>query len=111
MSKFFYKDRPTYMTDTRSVGYKTKKVLRLGSKVNPATVYVQTEERDAELQSLAREHGIFIDIVISEDKPEDTRELDSLLTKVETKVKDNLPARNDPCLCGSGKKYKKCCAA
>ena len=22
-----------------------------------------------------------------------------------------LPGRNDPCLCGSGKKYKKCCAA
>lgn len=23
----------------------------------------------------------------------------------------NLPGRNDPCLCGSGKKYKKCCLA
>lgn len=21
----------------------------------------------------------------------------------------NLPGRNDPCICGSGKKYKKCC--
>ena len=24
-------------------------------------------------------------------------------------VKDKTPGRNDPCPCGSGKKYKKCC--
>lgn len=23
----------------------------------------------------------------------------------------NLPGRNDPCSCGSGKKFKKCCGA
>ncbi|MEP2602558.1 MAG: SEC-C metal-binding domain-containing protein, partial [Paraglaciecola sp.] len=22
---------------------------------------------------------------------------------------EKAPARNDPCICGSGKKYKKCC--
>ncbi|MGY8860292.1 MAG: SEC-C metal-binding domain-containing protein [Pseudomonadales bacterium] len=22
---------------------------------------------------------------------------------------DKIPARNDPCSCGSGKKFKKCC--
>ena len=26
-----------------------------------------------------------------------------------TVVKDKEPGRNDPCPCGSGKKYKKCC--
>ena len=26
-------------------------------------------------------------------------------------VKDDVPGRNDPCSCGSGKKYKKCCGA
>ena len=26
-----------------------------------------------------------------------------------TIVKDKKPGRNEPCLCGSGKKYKKCC--
>ena len=25
--------------------------------------------------------------------------------------KEALPGRNDPCVCGSGKKYKKCCGA
>ncbi|OGO77542.1 MAG: preprotein translocase subunit SecA [Clostridiales bacterium GWB2_37_7] len=28
-----------------------------------------------------------------------------------TIVKDKEPGRNDPCTCGSGKKYKKCCGA
>ncbi|MDR3295588.1 MAG: SEC-C domain-containing protein [Clostridiales Family XIII bacterium] len=31
--------------------------------------------------------------------------------KAGTLVKDKLPGRNDPCPCGSGKKYKKCCGA
>ncbi len=31
--------------------------------------------------------------------------------KVETIVKEKEPGRNDPCPCGSGKKYKKCCGA
>jgi uncharacterized protein YchJ len=29
--------------------------------------------------------------------------------KIEPVVKDHEPGRNDPCPCGSGKKYKKCC--
>jgi hypothetical protein len=28
-----------------------------------------------------------------------------------TVIKGKLPGRNDPCPCGSGKKYKKCCGA
>jgi uncharacterized protein YecA (UPF0149 family) len=28
-----------------------------------------------------------------------------------TIVKEKEPGRNDPCTCGSGKKYKKCCGA
>jgi uncharacterized protein len=30
--------------------------------------------------------------------------------RIETVVKATTPGRNDPCACGSGKKYKKCCA-
>ena len=32
-------------------------------------------------------------------------------TKTETIVSKEKPGRNDPCPCGSGKKYKKCCGA
>ena len=35
----------------------------------------------------------------------------SLGPRQETIVKGEQPGRNDPCPCGSGKKYKKCCGA
>ena len=35
----------------------------------------------------------------------------SLGPRVETLYKGAQPGRNDPCSCGSGKKYKKCCGA
>jgi uncharacterized protein len=31
--------------------------------------------------------------------------------RVETVHRVPTPGRNDPCSCGSGKKYKKCCGA
>ena len=31
--------------------------------------------------------------------------------KVEPIKADKMPDRNEPCPCGSGKKYKKCCGA
>lgn len=34
---------------------------------------------------------------------------DSEFLKPETIIKGQQPGRNDPCLCGSGKKFKKCC--
>ena len=42
----------------------------------------------------------------------DLRELwKTMGPKVETIRKEVAPGRNDPCSCGSGKKYKKCCGA
>ena len=42
----------------------------------------------------------------------DLRELwKTLGPKVETLRQEATPGRNDPCSCGSGKKYKKCCGA
>ena len=31
--------------------------------------------------------------------------------RVQQVIKGDVPGRNDPCSCGSGKKYKKCCGA
>ncbi len=43
---------------------------------------------------------------------EETRqEITRSWKKSKTVVKDKEPGRNDPCPCGSGKKYKKCCGA
>lgn len=36
-------------------------------------------------------------------------EIVKLYKRSKTVVKDKEPGRNDPCPCGSGKKYKKCC--
>jgi len=36
-------------------------------------------------------------------------EITKAYKKSKTVVKENTPGRNDPCPCGSGKKYKKCC--
>jgi len=42
----------------------------------------------------------------------DLRELwKTMGPKVETIRREATPGRNDPCPCGSGKKYKKCCGA
>lgn len=32
-----------------------------------------------------------------------------MYVKTDTIIKENKIGRNDPCPCGSGKKYKKCC--
>jgi preprotein translocase subunit SecA len=48
--------------------------------------------------------------VMSENNSSNTNQLNV----VKTKAKDesgNTVGRNDPCPCGSGKKYKKCCGA
>ena len=37
-------------------------------------------------------------------------EITKAYKKSRTVVKEKTPGRNDPCPCGSGKKYKKCCA-
>lgn len=46
--------------------------------------------------------------LLDEDKRE---EITKAYKKSKTVVKEKTPGRNDPCPCGSGKKYKKCCGA
>ncbi|MGI6734369.1 MAG: SEC-C metal-binding domain-containing protein [Anaerovoracaceae bacterium] len=42
---------------------------------------------------------------------EKRQEITKAYKKSKTVVKEKQPGRNDPCPCGSGKKYKKCCGA
>ena len=44
--------------------------------------------------------------ILSEDK---RKELQKAYKSTKTVVKDEKIGRNEPCPCGSGKKYKKCC--
>jgi len=48
------------------------------------------------------------DGILSEEK---RQEIATAYKRSKTVVKEKEPGRNDPCPCGSGKKYKKCCGA
>jgi SWIM/SEC-C metal-binding protein len=87
-----------------------QRAAKLGTKKSPAVVSVQTKERAKEVTSIFEEKGWKYTIGIEPDEPENITDLEILLnppksTKVEKKI-----GRNEPCPCGSGKKYKKCCA-
>ncbi len=86
-----------------------KKPAKLGTEKNPAIVNVQTEARVKELESEFEKNGWKYKITLEPDKPEDIKDLEILLNPQKTKVSGEKVGRNDPCPCGSGKKYKKCC--
>jgi uncharacterized protein YecA (UPF0149 family) len=48
--------------------------------------------------------------ILTSDEIDAEQELLDNTPPVEPIKADNTPGRNDPCPCGSGKKYKKCCA-
>lgn len=86
-----------------------KKSAKLGTRKNPATVTVQTKARVKELESVFKENGWKYSIELQPDKPEDIADLEILLNPQKTITSERKIGRNDPCPCGSGKKYKKCC--
>jgi len=48
------------------------------------------------------------DTILTDEK---RQEIAKQYKKSKTVIKEKTPGRNDPCPCGSGKKYKKCCGA
>jgi SWIM/SEC-C metal-binding protein len=86
-----------------------QKTAKLGTAKRPAVVNVQTEKRFKEVASIFEENGWKYTIGLEPDKPENITELEILLNPVTTRIADKKVGRNEPCPCGSGKKYKKCC--
>jgi len=86
-----------------------KKTARLGTEKNPAVVNVQTKKRVKELESVFEKNGWKYKIELEPDNPEDIADLDLLLNPPKTVTAEKKVGRNEPCPCGSGKKYKKCC--
>ena len=86
-----------------------KKTAKLGTENNPVVVNVQTEQRVKELELVFEENGWKYTIELEPDKPEDITSLEILLNPIKTKIAEKKVGRNEPCTCGSGKKYKKCC--
>ena len=86
-------------------------MARLGSEKRPAVVRVQTQERSAEIATICGEHGWHYIIGVEPDKPEDIADTEKLLNPPVRVHAEKRPGRNEPCTCGSGIKYKKCCGA
>ena len=91
--------------------YDGKKPAKLGTAKNPAVVHVKTKRRQKEVSAIFEEHGWKYSIELDSKKEEDISDLDILLNPVKTVTAEQKVGRNDPCPCGSGKKYKRCCGA
>jgi SWIM/SEC-C metal-binding protein len=86
-----------------------KKTVKLGSEKNPAVVRVQSEARFKEVMATFQKHGWKYRIGIEPGKAEDVGDLERLLHPQQPTIVDKKAGRNEPCLCGSGKKSKHCC--
>jgi len=86
-----------------------KKSGKLGTEKNPAVVRVQTKKRMKEVAAVFEKNSWKYTIGLEPDKPEDITDLELLLNPPQTIVSEKKVGRNEPCPCGSGKKYKKCC--
>ena len=86
-----------------------QKKAKLGTEKNPAIVTVKTKKRSEEVAKIFEENGWKYTIKLDNDKPEDITDLELLLNWPKPMEAETKVGRNDPCPCGSGKKYKKCC--
>ena len=86
-----------------------KKTAKLGTEKNPAVVKVQTKKRMKEVTAIFEKKGWKYKIELEPEKPEDVTDLDILLNWPKPQTTEKKVGRNDPCPCGSGKKFKKCC--
>jgi SWIM/SEC-C metal-binding protein len=81
----------------------------LGTRKKPVIVRVQTEARAQRVLEFCQEHDIIAIVGLEPDKPEDITDIERvLLTREPARAAPKI-GRNDPCPCGSGKKFKKCC--
>ena len=71
---------------------------------DPMEKRFERKARDKELGDISKRARSVEDIEAEEEMLKNTE-------KVEPIKADERTRRNDPCPCGSGKKYKKCCGA
>jgi SWIM/SEC-C metal-binding protein len=109
--KFFFKGRRTPKPAYGESGYNTKRAAKPGTAALPLQLSVQTQERRLEVQAIVDANELVATITVNTEAAENLLELDSLLNKPKTTSFEAKPNRNEPCPCGSGNKYKKCCGA
>lgn len=87
---------------------KEAELYKLGSPKRPAMLTVKSEQRKTALQEICDQNGWYCDIIIDADAEEDIADLEALQNPPEPAKSEKVAKRNDPCPCGSGKKYKHC---
>ena len=109
--KFFFMGRQDARENHIEYGRDVNASRKFGSKKYPLELVVTSEARKQEVETLVAEAQLYavVKVDASEGALESIAELTVLLNKKATVKVDKLPARNEPCNCGSGKKYKKCC--
>ncbi|MBZ4194970.1 MAG: SEC-C domain-containing protein [Candidatus Contendobacter sp.] len=83
---------------------------KTGTKSKPIIVRVQSDKKARYVAETCAKNGWHYIIGFEPDKPEDISDLENALNPP-IPVQSEKISRNDPCPCGSGKKYKKCCGS
>jgi SWIM/SEC-C metal-binding protein len=84
-------------------------MAKIGTEKRPLVLRVQTEQQASQIAAKCNEHGFKFVMGIEPDKPVDISDLERALAPAHPAVSTKI-GRNDPCPCGSGKKFKHCCA-
>jgi SWIM/SEC-C metal-binding protein len=84
-------------------------MAKLGSKKRPAVVHVKTQKRAEEILELCSKHGWKVIVGLEPNKSENVSDVKKLILLSAPKTTTTMAGRNDPCPCGSGLKFKKCC--
>ena len=83
-------------------------MAKLGSEKRPIVVRVHTDEKAKYVAETCTKNGWHYIIAFEPDKPGDLSDLEKKLNPPQV-IHSEKNGRNDPCPCGSGKKFKKCC--
>ena len=109
--KFSFKGRQDARQSHIKYGYETQAKARNGSKKYPLMLVVTSKARKQEVEAMVADAQLFAEIELDtrDGAVESIGELTVQLNKQAAVKVEKLPARNDVCTCGSGKKFKKCC--
>jgi SWIM/SEC-C metal-binding protein len=90
---------------------KIRVAKKLGSSNHPAVVRVPSTRRAEEILSICNRNDWKVIVGVEPDEPENIEDVEMLLNRPTPSRNLVKVGRNDPCPCGSGRKYKKCCGA
>jgi SWIM/SEC-C metal-binding protein len=85
-------------------------MAKLGSRKNPLILRVADESRIEQVAVICEENNWHFILGFEPDEEEDLSDLERKLNPPVYHEVTKI-GRNDPCICGSGKKFKKCCGA